>query len=169
MVITRHLCPDYCFESVEKISPNFLIESQIRGLILDIDNTLIGWDEESVPESVLDWVQKVKSAGLKIVLLSNGYRKKQLAVSDRIGARIIPSFLPKPFPSGFIQAVKDLDLPRANIAVIGDIVFTDILGANLLGLRSILVEPRSSKDFAGTRFWRFLEKIFRLRRPKLKT
>jgi len=160
------LYPHFCFEKVEEIGVDFLRKNNISALILDIDNTLVRFGATELGESTRAWIESLKSAGIRMVLLSNGLQKRRLAISQNLGVPLVESFLPKPFPFGFRKAVKFLGVPEENICAVGDIVFTDILGANLIGVRTILVEPLSGRDFLGTKFWRFLERKLNLRRPK---
>jgi uncharacterized protein len=69
---------------------------------------------------------------------------------------------------GFRLALKRLALPPESVAMVGDIVFTDIYGANLLGIKTILVDPLSNIDFPGTKVWRLFEAVFKLRHPHRK-
>lgn len=155
---------DYTFERVTNIPLEFLREVGVTGVILDLDNTLTRWEEDEVPADIAQWVQSLMDAGFALVILSNGLRGKQLKVSRQLGVPLVVSLLPKPFPLGFGEALKTLGVPRENAVVIGDIVFTDIWGANRLGLKTILVEPVSPIDFTGTKIWRFFERLFNLRR-----
>lgn len=155
---------DYTFVRVTEILPGFLRGAGVTGLILDLDNTLTRWEEDEVPADIAQWVQSLKDAGVALVILSNGLRGKQAKVSRQLGVPLVATVLPKPFALGFREALKVLGVPRENAAVVGDIVFTDIWGANRLGLKTVLVEPLSPIDFTGTKVWRFLEWLFRLRR-----
>ena len=69
----------------------------------------------------------------------------------------VPNAL-KPLPFGFMRALKHLGLRRKQVAVVGDQLFTDVLGAKFLGLRTILTKPLVEKDFPLTRLLRFLER-----------
>ena len=164
--VFANLLTDYMFHRIEDITPEFLRELGVRGLIIDIDNTLMRWEEYEAPPSVREWLRAASDAGFKIVLLSNGLRSKQARVAGDLDLQVVAGWLPKPLPSGFRSAMRVLGLPPTQVASIGDIVFTDIWGANRLGIITILVEPRSSRDFLGTRIWRLLERLFRLRRAK---
>lgn len=164
-----NLFADYGFRRVEEIPLDFLRSLGTRGLIIDIDNTLTSWETPDTPPAVRQWVASVKNAGLPVVLLSNGLRGRQARVAEELQLPVITSWLPKPFPAGFRAALRALQLVPTQVVSIGDIVFTDIWGANRQGITTILVDPRSDRDFPGTLIWRLLERVFRLRRPKRKT
>ncbi len=158
--------PDFYFSKVEEITPQFLKANSISALILDVDNTLAPWGEYRINDEVQNWLLELKKNGIKLVLLSNGVARRLKELSQLLDIPLICGNLPKPLPHGFRIALKELNINRSTTAVVGDIVFTDILGANLSGLRSILIEPISKKDFFGTKFWRLIESLFNLRRPK---
>ncbi len=161
-----NLHPDYRFQKVQDITVDFLKENLIEGLILDVDNTLTEWNGVTVSVEVRNWVNDLNSAGIKLVLLSNGVASTQSRISEMIGIPLVRAWLPKPFSMGFKSALEKLSTSKERTAVVGDIIFTDILGGNRLGLRSILVEPLSGKDFVGTGIWRFFERVFNLRCSK---
>lgn len=157
--------PDHKFSRVGEITPEILKELGVRGLILDLDNTLTRWEEDRVARSVPEWIEALKHAGMRLVILSNGLREKQDAVSRALDLPLVRAPLPKPFAAGFVRALDVIGLPREEVAMVGDIVVTDIWGANRLGIRTMLVEPLSPRDFPGTKVWRALEVLFNLRRP----
>ena len=157
--------PDHKFSRAGEISPEFLAREGIYGLILDLDNTLTRWEEDKVAPGIPEWIGALKDAGIKMVILSNGLRAKQDTVSRALELPLVRAPLPKPFAVGFTKALEVLGLPREEVAMVGDIVMTDIWGANRLGIRTMLVDPLSPRDFPGTKVWRALEVLFRLRRP----
>ena len=162
---SRGLLPDYKVDRLDEITLEFLANEGISGLILDLDNTLTRWEEVEAAPGITEWINAMKAAGVKMVILSNGLHGKQQHVSAELDLPLISAILPKPFAMGFRIALKRLGLPPAKVAMVGDIVFTDIYGANLLGIKTILVEPLSSIDFPGTKVWRLLEAVFKLRHP----
>lgn len=165
---SRGLLPDFKFDLPQEITVEFLRQEGISGLILDLDNTLTRWEEVEAAPGIAEWVGTMKAANVKMVILSNGLHGKRLHVSAELELPLISARLPKPFAVGFRLALKRLELPPENVAMVGDIVFTDILGANLLGINTILVDPLSSIDFPGTKVWRLLEAVFKLRHPHRK-
>ncbi len=157
--------PDCAFKRATEIAPNFLTRRGIGGLILDLDNTLTRWEDEEVASGITEWVRSLLEAGVRLVILSNGMHGKQARVSQALGLPIVIARLPKPFAQGFAEALRVLGLPKEKVAMVGDIVFTDIWGANRLRICTILVDPLSARDFPGTKVWRMLERMFGLRRP----
>jgi HAD superfamily phosphatase (TIGR01668 family) len=135
-----------------------LVEEGVRGLILDLDNTLIGYGGTEIEEGNRAWLAAAREAGLGMVMLSNNTTGKVRRVSRELGIPGIDWAL-KPLPHGFRRAVGLLGLPREQVRVIGDQFFTDILGARLAGVASILVEPLVARDWAGTKILRALERL----------
>jgi hypothetical protein len=91
-------------------------------------------------------------------MLSNNFTERVTGIAAKIGVGCIPNAL-KPLPFGFFRAVRHLGLPRRAVAVVGDQLFTDVLGGKLCGLYTILTEPIEAKDFAITRMFRYFERL----------
>jgi HAD superfamily phosphatase (TIGR01668 family) len=130
----------------------------IRGLIVDLDNTLLGFRETELAEEHLSWVARAHERGFRIVMLSNNFSDRVNGLAAQLNVACIPNAL-KPLPFGFLRAKECLRLHRREIAVVGDQLFTDVLGGKLCGLYTILTEPIELKDFAVTRVFRFFERL----------
>jgi uncharacterized protein len=130
----------------------------IRGLIVDLDNTLLGFRETELAAEHLAWVAEAHDRGMRIVMLSNNFTERVTGIAAVLGVGCIPNAL-KPLPFGFFKALRHLGLPRHAVAVVGDQLFTDVLGGKMCGLYTILTEPIESKDFAITRMFRFFERL----------
>ncbi len=121
------------------IEIELLISSGIRGVILDLDNTIISEDDRYISPGAEAWIKQASSEGLKFFILSNGKRRYRVKFwSDRLG---IPAINPakKPFPFAFRKALKSMRLKPKQVIVIGDSRHTDMLGAWLIGCPSIQV------------------------------
>jgi HAD superfamily phosphatase (TIGR01668 family) len=162
----RGLRPDYCFSRVEHITPDWLRQQQVRGVLLDIDNTITRWERQAVLEGELAWLASLREAGFGVRFLSNGLPHKLAAVITQTGIEHVAGRPMKPLPVAFRRGLSELDLPPGEVLMIGDSVFTDILGANRVGLRTCLVEPLSPVDFLGSKFWRMLEVLLGARQPQ---
>lgn len=130
----------------------------IRGLIVDLDNTLMGFRETELGQEHIDWVDEAHERGFRIVMLSNNFSTRVRSVAAQLGVGCIPNAL-KPLPFGFMRAIAALKLRRREIAVVGDQLFTDVLGGKMCGLYTILTEPIESRDFAITQMFRFFERL----------
>ena len=155
----------------EVLKPNVYVESicnidskklkkirNIDGIIVDLDNTLIAWGEENINNEIDEWITDAKNLGLKLCIVSNT-RSKRVAKFAEIFQIPYSSNSLKPFNTPFNKALKILNTHNSKTIVIGDQIFTDILGGNLLNLFTILVTPIIKKDSIGTFFHRNIEKI----------
>ncbi len=150
--------PKEYLDSVKSINLEFLNKNNIKGLILDVDNTLINLNNK-MPAGISDWAKNLKARGIKICILSNSNKiDKVEAVAKMLDVPYI-FFGKKPLKSGFLRAKDILKLSNENIAVVGDQIFTDIIGANRCNMFSILVKPIEENDYLITRIKRPLEKL----------
>ncbi len=152
------LRPHLFLPSVQSVDPRLLRRRGIRGVVLDLDNTLAGWRSPRPTREVKAWVGRLRSSGIGAVILSNNGRGR---VEDFAGWLDVP-FIPharKPSARGFQKAMAVLGTTPESTAVIGDQVFTDILGGNRVGLFTILVTPLTRQEFFGTKAVRHLEDV----------
>ena len=133
---------------------------RMKGIILDLDNTLVPWGSDEVSPEVLEWLRKGKKLGLKFCIISNATKRSRFrrihALTD---IPIVPGAL-KPIGFGFRRAMALMKTEKKKTAVIGDQIFADIWGANRLQLYSILVAPMTPREFFLTKLVsRNLEKL----------
>ncbi len=112
----------------------------VRGLLLDVDNTLTTHGSQVLSDEVREWLQQMQDAGIRMTVVSNSWEWRVAPFAEKIGLRHT-SLSCKPSPIGFWRGVRRLGLPKAQCAAIGDQVFTDIIGANLYGITCIQVMP----------------------------
>ena len=147
----------YC-KKVTDIKVEFLKENNIKALLLDVDNTLIDFDRNLL-EGICEWYSNIKQSGIECMILSNSNNLDKIkTVADSIGIPYI-SFAMKPLKKGFLKAQKKLNIPSENIGVVGDQIFTDVIGANRSKMFPILVEPIAKKDIWITKIKRPIENI----------
>ena len=152
------LYPDKYIKNVKEITIELLKENNIKGLILDVDNTLIDYSKNLLDGSK-EWCENLKSHGIKMCILSNTNKvEKVKKVAEALNLEYL-YFAQKPNKKGFIKAKKMLDLEAKNIAVVGDQIFTDVLGGNKVKMYTILTKPVDEKDYWYTRIKRPLEKV----------
>jgi hypothetical protein len=157
------LCPAEYAPELHLVDLDKLRERGIRVVLLDLDNTLVPWHGFEIKPETISWVRSLKEHGIRACIVSNTrYPSRLRKIAAELG---VPSTTKgmKPRRAGFREALKMLDASIAEAAVIGDQIFTDILGGNRLGLYTILVYPIQKKEFIGTKVSRFFEK-FVLRR-----
>ena len=142
------------------VSKWLLHKNNIKGLILDVDNTLINLDRK-MPTGVSSWAKDLKANGIKICILSNSnHLDKVEAVAKIIEVPYI-FFGKKPLKSGFLKVQKELGYKPEQIGVVGDQIFTDIVGGNRCNMFTILIDAIDDKDFWYTLWKRPLEKMLK--------
>jgi HAD superfamily phosphatase (TIGR01668 family) len=150
--------PDAYARRLSSVSLDDLAARGFRGVIVDLDNTLVGYGEEHLSAEDAAWIAAALARGFRICLVSNNFTDRVLRVGGELGVPAIPSAL-KPLPRAFSRALAVLGTTKAQTVVVGDQLFTDVLGAKFLGLHAILTEPLVAKDWLGTRVLRFLERV----------
>lgn len=151
------LTPDVYVDSVFQIHLDKLKEKGIKGLIIDIDNTLVGWDTKSASEKTKTWLLNLKKEGFEVCLVSNNTEDRVVVFNEELKLPAIHRAT-KPRTQPFKRAMEKIGTNKKNTAVIGDQIFTDVLGGNRAGLYTILVVPIVSKEFWWTNLVRKVER-----------
>ncbi len=151
------LKPRARLKSVTAITPQWLRERGLKAVLLDLDNTLVPYKTYGeAPEEIREWLQMLKETGVEVMLVSNGSQRRVRYWREKLG---IPGFGPAGKPwFGFRKALRRLALTPREVAVVGDQLFTDVLGGNLVGAYTVLVPPISEKEMGYTRLVRRLER-----------
>lgn len=159
--------PDYHLQSLLQIDLDFLKKAGLRALVLDVDNTLTTHGNPVPAAGVLEWIGEMRAEGLPMLIVSNNSHERVEPFARLLGLEFV-SRGAKPLPAGFRRAQERFGLPAAQIGAVGDQIFTDILGGNLAGLTTILVDPITPETGPFFRFKRGLEKPFirRMNRQK---
>ena len=152
------LQPDRFVTRLHAVPHDELERAGICGLIVDLDNTLMGFRESVLGQEHIDWVAEARARGFKIVMVSNNFTERVTRFANQLEVPCIPNAL-KPLPFGIMRAMKMLGLPRHQVAVVGDQLFTDVLAGKLCRLYTILTEPIETKDFPITMMFRFFERM----------
>ncbi len=154
----KSLIPDQHLESIFELDPDYLWGLGIRGIITDLDNTLVPWNDRVVTPGLAEWFSVLRKKGFKLYIVSNNSRDSGGEVAKELD---IPAiwYAVKPRVSSFKKALEKMELSPGEVAVIGDQIFTDVLGGNRLGLYTIKVTPISEKEFIWTRLMRMLERL----------
>lgn len=159
MSFLKLLCPDLFVPKVEDIDLEKLKNAGFNTLIFDLDNTLLGWRASSFSSNVLEWIEKARIFDFKMCIVSNCILKGRVyKLSKKIGIPSISKAV-KPRRWAFREAIKFLNGDMKKTAIIGDQIFTDILGGNRLGVYTILVKPVDSREYFTTALQRLGEKI----------
>ena len=151
------LCPDIKLYRVTDITLELLNKFEIKALILDVDNTLSTHHGQILTDGLSDWLKYIQDGGIKLTILSNSKEKRVRPFAEKIGLKFISLGL-KPLPFGYLRAIKQLKFSRKNTAIVGDQIFTDIIGGNFLGIKTILLTPIKPEPMLSFRIRRNLEK-----------
>lgn len=153
----KALKPDRFVSRVDVIDPREILDQGVAGVLIDLDNTLKPRDRSDVPVELADWVGTLKDAGLKVCLLSNNWHETVSGVADRLGIAYVSKAV-KPLPFSYLIGMRRMGTNRRDTLMIGDQIFTDVLGARLLGLPVWAVPPLAKHDLAHTLFLRKVER-----------
>jgi HAD superfamily phosphatase (TIGR01668 family) len=143
-------------DSVDELSAERLRSWDIRGIALDLDNTIVPWYTTALTPGVKEWAQMVGSLSIRMCLVTNNYGAHVSHVAGELGIPIVRGAL-KPLPAAFTRCLQVLETDAAHALAIGDQLFTDVLGAKLVGMRAVYVRRVQGREFPTTRFLRMLE------------
>ena len=115
--------PTYVFDKVGEITPDFLAKKHIKGLLLDLDNTLTTHNNPIPPQSSLDWLAKMKAAGIKLMIVSNNHAPRVKPFAEQLELDFVPEGK-KPLTFGYTKAIAKLGLNKKNVAAVGDQIGT---------------------------------------------
>ncbi len=149
---SKNATPKYSFGCLTDITVEDLKKANVKLVAIDLDNTSV-YDCTIIPiKGVKKWVETVKNAGLKVVIISNSFKLRGRVMGKILGCR---SYGPaaKPSTKMMYLAAQDADVQTSEMALIGDRLFTDVLGANDCGAVSFYVKPYKKEIFIPF-YWR---------------
>lgn len=149
--------PHERFKRIFDISPCELASRGIRGVILDVDNTLTTHDNPEPAKGVLEWLDLARKAELRLIILSNNSPERVRPFAEILGLEFEANGQ-KPLPTGYRRTLSRLGLSAKEVVAIGDQIFTDVLGARLAGIYCIFVDPIEIEHTKFFRFKRWLER-----------
>lgn len=132
--------PKMRIDKMIDITPEMMNSVGIKALLLDIDNTMTTHDNPVPADGVEEWIARMKSLGFILMVVSNNNGERVRKFSELLGLEFEDSAR-KPLPTGFRRACNRLGIKPKEAAVVGDQLFTDMLGGNLLGAYTVLTEP----------------------------
>lgn len=156
------LKPTAAFESFRDVTPEFLRKHNIDAILLDVDNTVSPPSSKEIYDGVREWLAEIKSIGVEVVICSNNFKSRVRPFAESIGLDCVAMSL-KPMPFGFVRAKRKLSVKPKNVLVVGDQIFTDILGANLARMKSVLLVPQSPDKGKTIKLRRMMERPIRRR------
>ena len=132
--------PTFYTGKVTDISLQILNYLNIKSVILDVDDTLVAHKTSDPNAEIVEWINMLKFNKLKIILLSNNFKNRVQSFADKLNIPYI-SLSMKPLTFGLKKAINKLNTTPSEILMIGDQIFTDVLAANISGIKSVLVDP----------------------------
>lgn len=150
--------PDWYVQSYRHLDVNRLVQQGIRVLVCDIDNTLVPHDVADPDEAVIAFVHTVKQSGLKMVLISNNVKERVDRFAAKLDVATYP-FARKPLKMTYVKMMREMNCSPHQVAVLGDQLLTDMLGANRLGCYTILTQPLAQRDLRCTKINRIFENM----------
>ncbi|MEH7393057.1 YqeG family HAD IIIA-type phosphatase [Bacillus sp. JJ1474] len=154
----KQFLPDQHVRSIFEITPEKLKENGIKGIITDLDNTLVEWDRPNATPKLINWFEEMKNSNVMITIVSNNNDNRVRSFSEPLNIPFIP-LARKPLGRAFNRALLEMGLKKEETVVIGDQLLTDVLGGNRSGFRTILVVPVAQTDGFITRFNRKVERL----------
>ncbi len=146
------LVPDFAYTDIFQVTPELLEKAGVHGLILDLDGTLAPYEMAYPTIEHCRLIESYKDSGIQVMMLSNNSHPQ------RVAGFCTPLGIPylcrakKPLKGGFLKCAKAFGLPPAQIAVIGDQIYTDVLGAHRAGMKAIFVKSLLSGTFYEFRY-----------------
>ncbi len=152
-----YFLPSEHVKSVFDIQPQALKKRGIKGIITDLDNTLVAWDVKDATPEVIQWFKLMKDHDIKVTIISNNNKERVEIFSEPLSTPFVYSAR-KPLSNAFKTVAREMEVKKKEVVVIGDQLLTDVLGGNLSGFYTILVVPIVQTDGKITRFNRKIER-----------
>ena len=146
-------------ERITDITLSDLENLGVSALMLDVDNTMSTHGGQVLTEGLLEWLSKMQESGIKLIILSNAKNRRVEPFAAKISLNYI-HLAAKPLPFGYFKAISVLGVSRKEAAIVGDQLFTDMLGGFLSGVKKILLTPILLEDKPSFIFRRKIERIF---------
>ncbi|MHB0935626.1 MAG: YqeG family HAD IIIA-type phosphatase [Armatimonadota bacterium] len=138
--------PRHTVRCFDELNHEVLREFGIRGVMIDLDNTLVPWPSIDLHPTAEEWVQCLQGEGIQVCLVTNAlHRTRAHTAAVPLGVPFVHQ-ASKPHWKGFKRGMEILGTRPEETAMVGDQVFTDIFGGNLLGLFTVLVNPLGNQD-----------------------
>lgn len=136
-----NLIPDDCQNSILDITPDYMKKHGLGGIILDIDNTLIGHNVPTPTPEVTQLLEQYRTNGIKMCVVSNNRRERVAHFCEKIGVTAFVWDALKPAARGYAKAAEIMHLRPEETAAVGDQIFTDVWGAKRAGCMAVLLKP----------------------------
>ena len=132
------LIPDVILPELPAITPEMLRARGVSFLMMDFDNTIVPYTTDVPTQSMQAWLEKMKASSIRLCVVSNSKRPRVVQFCERYGLECV-THAKKPFQKGISECLLRFSLNPGEAALVGDQIYTDVLGANCAGLTSILI------------------------------
>ncbi len=153
----KMLLPDYTVANVMKLDEEFYKSHGINAVIFDIDNTLVRHTQVTPPEEILNYFEFLKSMGIKYAIVSNNSIERVEAFCKDLGVVSYGKAL-KPRKKYLKKTIRAMEVDAKETCLVGDQLFTDMLGANRMKFLSVLVTAVGEDETSFVSFKRKFEK-----------
>lgn len=143
-------------DSVRDVTPAYLALRGLTAVLVDLDNTLVGWNRYEPSAGVVAWLSALRKGGVPVQVVSNNGAQRVTRFCRQLGLRAVSSAR-KPGVRGIERALVELGAAPASTAFVGDRVLTDVVAGNRVGLYTILVSPVGGREWWGTTLIRMFE------------
>ncbi|MCP8616936.1 YqeG family HAD IIIA-type phosphatase [Salirhabdus salicampi] len=154
----KRFLPNEHVQTVFDIKPEHLKEKGMKGIITDLDNTLVAWDQADATPEIIEWFTLMQKHGITVTIISNNNEERVQYFAKPLNIPFI-SKARKPLGGAFKSALQEMNLEPEEVVVVGDQLLTDVLGGNIANLHTILVVPVVETDGFFTKFNRRVERI----------
>ena len=151
--------PFSMIHSVLDVTPDYIKSLGASGVLLDVDNTLAKHGEPEPLKGIAEWLKRLSDNNISCIIVSNNFRKRVEPFAHRIGVGFV-SMGGKPLGYGIRRACRALKIDRSQVVLIGDQILTDVVGGNLQGIKTILVDPIVLEQTMLFKIKRRIEKYF---------
>lgn len=131
--------PKYIFPKLTDISVDLLKQKEISLLLMDFDNTMLPYITNEPTKELLRWIQEMQGSGITLCIVSNSKKPRVPRFSEQYDVPCVTRAR-KPFPKGIYEALTRYQADKMHTALVGDQIYTDVLGANCAGIASIIVK-----------------------------
>lgn len=159
MIFEKLLMPDMMPEHFYDVTPDIVKSFDAKALICDIDNTLVTYDDPVPTEQVLQWIEAMNDAGIKVSFVSNNDHERVELFNRDLGF-VAYAKSGKPFVKNLKAACNDLGIDKSEAVLLGDQLLTDCAAAKRFGIKAIIVPPIKDKTTLFFRTKRLIEKPY---------
>jgi len=140
------LLPKAVAHDITQLTEEYLTHQGIRLLMMDFDNTIVPYTTDIPTAEFLQWLERMKKTDIQLCVVSNSKRNRVKIFCQKYGIDCI-THAKKPFSKGIRECLKRYRIPASQCALVGDQIYTDVLGANGCGVCSVLVEAIDNHNF----------------------